>query len=490
MILGTKRITMFTVSLALFMDVLDSNIINTAIPVMARNFKVNPVDLKIALISYLLSLAIFIPISGWTADKYGTKRIFISALGLFTISSFWCGYAQTLMDLVIARSIQGIGGAFMISLGRLIIARTFERHKLVEAMSVVIMVVSIAVMLGPFIGGVITDHLSWPWIFWVNIPAGILAIVLAAYGLKDTAPKKARPFDFLGFILFGGSFALLCFSLSQLSESDANFLLISLMMIVSLLMLITYFIHAEHHLHPMIKIELFRFRTFRISVIGNLCARLGFGGMPFLLPLLQQVGLGFSAQLSGLLLVPIAFGIIFSKLIAPRILRWAGYKRYLVMNTLFVGLVLASFQMINLQTSVYAIACLTFIFGIFTAAQYTAMNSLAFAEISQEDLSSSTSITSTTQVLAQTLGVAVSAILLRYYSSNGSHPIHLTTTVFHQAFFAMSVLTFFSVFIFIRLKSDDGQQMLVEQSEEYPGKVTDHPSSRPRRGPMAIKLRK
>ncbi|CEG56363.1 MFS transporter [Legionella fallonii] len=458
-----KLITMFTVSLALFMDVLDTNIINTAIPTMARDFSVNPVDLKIALISYLLSLALFIPISGWTADKYGIKRIYISAIALFTLSSFGCGYAHTLSDLIIARSFQGIGGAFMISLGRLIVARTFERHQLVEAMNTVIIVVSLAVMIGPFVGGVITEHLSWPWIFWINIPAGILAIILAVYGLKDTAPKRARPFDALGFILFGGSLALLCFSLSQLSESGVNIHSIVLMLLISLFMFISYFIHAKNYPHPVINTKLFRFRTFRVSVFGNLCARLGFGGMPFLLPLLQQIGLGFSAQLSGFLLTPIAFGIICSKLITFRILRQLGYKRYLLINTLLMGVVLGAFQIINNDTPTYIIASLTFIFGLFTAAQFTAMNSLAFAEINDDDLSALTSITSTTQVLAQTFGVAFGAILLRFYSS---HAV-LTTTVFHHAFFTMSIITMLSAGIFIGLKADDGHEMLAEGGGEF-----------------------
>ena len=467
MLLSTKRITMFTVSLALFMDVLDSNIINTAIPVMAKHFKVNPIDLKIALISYILSLAIFIPISGWAADRYGAKRVFIGALALFTMSSFWCGYSNTLLDLVCARSIQGMGGAFMISLGRLIIARAYERHQLVEAMNAVIMVVSLAVMLGPFIGGVITEHLSWPWIFWVNVPAGLFAIVLAAYGLKDTAPRKKRPFDWVGFILFGGSLALFCYSLSELSVSNENLHRTLLLLFLATIMFIACLIHAKKHPHPIISMALFRFRTFRISVFGNLFARLGFGGMPFMLPLLQQIGLGFSAQLSGLLLVPIAFGIIFSKLFAFRILRRLGYKHFLVLNTLCVAVVLLVFQIIHMATSVYVIACLTFIFGVFTAAQYTGMNSLAFAEISSDDLSASTSITSTVQVLAQTLGVAISAILLRYFASHLKEPLLLTTTVFHQAFFSMSILTCLAVFIFIGLKREDGQQMLVERVDDY-----------------------
>jgi predicted MFS family arabinose efflux permease len=208
---------------------------------------------------------------------------------------------------------------------------------------------------------------------------------------------------------------------------------------------------------------LLRIRTFRISVSGNLCARLGFGGMPFLLPLLQQVGLGFSAELSGLLLVPMAFGIIFSKLLALRILRRMGYKYYLLVNTILVGLTLWSFQIINLGTSPYTIACMTFILGTFISAQFTGMNSLAFADVREDELSASTSITSTVQVLSQSLGVAVSAILLRIYSS---HAIQLTPAIFHETFFTMGLITLASAFIFIKLKADDGSQMLTSRAEQ------------------------
>lgn len=461
--MNTKRMTMFIISLALFMDVLDSNIINTAIPAMSHSLQVNPIDLKIALISYLLSLAIFIPMSGWTADKYGTKNIFIAAMGLFTISSFFCGYAHTLMELIIARSIQGMGGAFMISLGRLMIARTFKRHELVEAMNTVIIVVSVAVMVGPFVGGVIVDALSWPWIFWLNIPAGLLTMLLSAYGLKESTARNPRPFDLFGFILFGGSLALLCFSLSEMSESNNDLHASLFRMAFAFLMLITYFFHAKRKKHPVIKIELFRIRTFRISVLGNICARFGFGGMPFLLPLLQQVGLGFSAQLSGLLLMPIALGIIVSKIIAIKILRKVGYKQFLLTNTFLVGFVLWLFQIITVGTSVYTIAALTFIFGIFMSFQFTGMNSLALADIKDEELSASTSITSTVQVLAQSLGVALGAILLRFYGTM-EKTMQLTPTLFHHAFFALGVITFVSSFVFIGLRYGDGKQMLVKQS--------------------------
>lgn len=458
--LSIKTMTTFIVSFALFMDVLDGNVVNTAIPVMSQSFHINPIDLKIALISYLLNLAIFIPMSGWTADKYGTKNIFILAIGLFTVSSFFCGQAQTLMQLVIARSVQGIGGAFMISLGRLIIARTFKKHELMEAMNTVIIVVSMGVMLGPFVGGVIVDHLSWPWIFWINIPAGIFAILIAAYFLKDIAPKHVRPFDFFGFILLGGSLAMLLFSLAQLSDTEIDYHRALLRILVAVSMFIAYLYYSKNRPHPVAKLSLISIPTFRISVFGNLLGRLGFGGVPFLLPLLQQLGLGFSAQLSGFLLAPIALGVIFSKVYAINLLRKMGYKKYLLSNTIVVGLSLWLFDFVNIHTPPALIALFTFIFGLVISAQYTGMNSLAYAEMPEEELSASTSITSTVQVLSQSIGVAVAAMLLRFYSFIVHRQFVLTPTIFHLAFFTLGIFTFISMIIFMRLKPEDGKQML------------------------------
>ncbi|TAK75200.1 MAG: MFS transporter [Gammaproteobacteria bacterium] len=442
------------------MDALDTTIINTAIPAMARSLQVNPVDLKIALISYLLSLAIFIPISGWIADKWGIKRVIIAALALFTVSSLWCGYAHSLFELVIARSIQGLGGALMLPLGRLIILYTFQRHELVDAMNRVIMVVSVGVMLGPLAGGFITDHLSWHWIFWVNIPVGLLAIGLAIYWLKDTASRKVRPFDMVGFVLFGGGLAALTFSLSDLSESTANESTAFLIMFLSIFMLMSYFLYSRKQQHPIVNVALFRIRTFQISVMGNLLSRLSFGGVPFLLPLLLQVGLGYSAQLSGLLLVPIALGILAIKAISLPILRFTGYKRLLLLNTVLVSFSLLMFRQIDAATPAYLIAIFTFIFGLLISLQYSGMNSLGYAELSADDMSAATSIVSTMQQIAQSLGVAVSALLLRYFSPAEAGRFLLTPTVFHQTFLALGVLTFFSMFIFLRLKPQDGQQML------------------------------
>ena len=461
-----KRIIAFTVALALFMDALDTTVINTAIPAMSRSLHVHPVDLKIALISYLLSLAIFIPISGWMADRFGAKRVFLSALFVFTFSSLWCGFASTLSELVVARSCQGVGGALMLPLGRLIVLRTFQRHELVEAMNSVIMVVSIGLMLGPLAGGFITDHLSWHWIFWINIPVGSLAIAMAAYWLEEMPPQKVHPFDFAGFFFFGGGLAALTFSLSDFSESAADQQTAVLIFCVAVMMLFAYLLYSRKQAHPIINNELFRARTFQVSVMGNLLARLSFGGVPFLLPLLLQIGLGYSAQLSGLLLVPIALGIICVKTISLRILRFMGYKRLLLTNTILVGLSVWLFRIVNDQTPVYLIACLTFIFGFLISMQYSGMNSLAYAELDTAQFASATGIISTTQQLAQSFGVAASAFLLRYYSSDFALQSPLTPEVFHETFFVLGIFTLVSTFIFTRLKTGDGHQMLKVPAQE------------------------
>ena len=459
-IFSKEKIITFIVSLALFMDAVDATIINTAIPAMSHSLSVHPVDLKIALISYLLSLAIFIPISGWVADKFGIKRVFIAALAVFTLSSLWCGHVQSLYELVMARSVQGLGGSLMLPLACLIILRTFPRHEMVTAMNQVIMVVSIGLMIGPFVGGFITDHFSWHWIFWVNIPVGFFAIAAAYHWLEDTNTRISKPFDGLGFILFGGGLAALTFALSYLSETTASQRSAWMILLAAICMLVLYFLHSRGRAHPLIRLELFRNRTFQVAIFGNLLARLSFGGIPFLLPLLLQVGLDYSAQLSGTLLIPIAFGIIISKYSSLRIMRFFGYKRLLILNTILVALSIWTFRIINNDTPIYVISILTFLFGCFISLQYISMNSLVYAEVTAEEHSAATSILSTIQQLAQSFGVAASALLLRFYGSATAQHFPLTINVFHQTFFALGLLTLCSIGIFLRLKYDDGQQML------------------------------
>lgn len=454
------RIIPIIVSLAFFMESMDSTVINTAIPAMSQSLNVNPVDLKIALISYLLSLAMFIPISGWLADKFGTKKVFITAFLIFTLSSFWCGFSHNLYELVIARFIQGLGGALNLPVGRLIILRTFGRHNLINTMSRIVTVGALGLMLGPVLGGLITHYLSWHWIFWINLPIGFIAILLASYGLTNPTLQPVPPLDKKGFILFGGALAGFTFGLSEMSESTVSLARGATIILLAVILFILYVWHSRRQPNPIVKTDLLKLRTFKISVLGNLLSRLGFGGVPFLLPLLLQIGLGFPAQLSGLLLAPTAVGVVIVKPYLVRLLRFFGYKRLLILNTTLAAISLWTFIFVNHGTSLFIIGSLTFLYGLMISIQYSAMNTLAYSDIPAEHLSAATSIMSTLQQISQSFGVAVSALFLRYFSSLSTLNFGLTTSIFHHTFFVIGLITLLSSVIFLYLKKGDGRQMI------------------------------
>lgn len=455
-----KNIILIIVSFAMFMESVDTTIINTAIPVMAHSLHVNPVSLKLALISYLLSLAIFIPISGWIADRYGVKKVFISAVLLFTLSSIWCGFTQNLGELIIARIIQGLGGSLTMPVGRLIILRTCERHELISKMNIVVMVASLGMLLGPLLGGIITDHFSWRWIFWVNAPVGFLALLLSIKMLPDMPARPVPKLDVAGFFLFGAGLATLTFGLSTFSETDFAVTQSVLTIALAILFLIWYKKHSQHKKHPIVNVDILSVRTFRVSIIGNLLTRLSFGGIPFLLPLLLQIILDFSPKLSGMLLAPVAIGVFLVKPLAIYILRLLGYKRVLILNTFLVSCSLWSFATINASSSIYKIGFLTFLYGFLIALQYTGMNSLAYANIKDTNISAATSIMSTIQQLAQSFGVAISAVLLSVYNYQAPVSHSLTLTIFQSTFITLGLLTLLSTAIFFRLKKNDGEELL------------------------------
>lgn len=458
--LTRHQVTPFIISLSFFMEAVDSTVLNTAIPAIARSLSVDPVDLKVALISYLLSLAIFIPISGWLADKFGSKKVYITSLIFFTFSSLWCGFTHNLTELVIARFVQGFGGALGLPVGRLILIRTFGRQNLVANMSRVIMLGALGLMLGPVIGGFITHYFSWHWIFWVNVPVGIIAMLLAIYWLLDEKPQPAPRLDKIGFIFFGSALAGFTFGLSALSESSTNHSMALSIILLSILLLIAYFFYSRRKAHPIVKISLLHIRTFRISITANLISRLGFGGVPFLVPLLLQVCLNYPAQISGLLLAPTALGILLVKPFSLRLLRFFGYKQLLMLNTFCAGFSIWLFAFVDLHTSFYVIGFLTFVYGFMMSLQFSAMNSLAYADILPEDFSAATSIMSTMQQVSQSIGVAVSALSIRFFSSYFSDHTLLTPQIIHYTFFTIGFFTLLSAFIFIPLKPEDGQQLI------------------------------
>src|ERR1700691_1427566 len=323
---SSMRLLPWLVAVAFFMESLDTTILNTAVPTIANALKVTPLGMKSVLASYTLSLAVFIPISGWMADRFGTRRVFASAIGLFTLGSFLCGISSNIHVLVAFRILQGCGGAMMVPVGRLTLVRTFAKSDLLRTMSFVSIPALVAPMLGPIAGGLIVAYFHWRVIFFLNIPVGLIGLVLVYLHLPDYREGNTPPLDKVGLILFGSGIALLSYVLEVFGEHTLSVREISGLLVVSLTLLAGYWFHASTLPFPLLQLGLFLIRPFRAAVSGSFFTRLGIGGVPFLLPLLYQVGLGFSPVESGLLIMPQAIASMTMKLVMPRLLSAIGYR--------------------------------------------------------------------------------------------------------------------------------------------------------------------
>ena len=339
----TLRLLPWLVAVAFFMESLDTTILNTAVPAISSALGITPLSMKAVLASYTLSLAVFIPISRWMADRFGTRRVFASAIGLFTLGSLLCGISNNIHLLVACRILQGCGGAMMVPVGRLTLVRTFAKSDLLRAMSFVSIPALIAPMLGPIAGGLIVRYLHWRFIFFLNIPIGLAGLILVYLHLPDYREEQTHPLDIVGLILFGSGIGLLSYVLEIFGEHTLSALEMSGLLALSFVLLAGYGVHASSIPFPLLQLRLFSIRTFRASVSGSFFTRLGIGGVPFLLPLLYQVGLGFTPIQSGLLVMPQAIAAMSMKTIMPWLLRRVGYRGILVSNTLVLGVLLMVF---------------------------------------------------------------------------------------------------------------------------------------------------
>jgi EmrB/QacA subfamily drug resistance transporter len=456
---ATKRILPWLVAVAFFMESLDTTILNTAVPAISSALGVPPLSMKAVLASYTLSLAVFIPISGWMADRFGTRLVFASAIGIFTFGSFLCGICSHVPLLVACRILQGCGGAMMVPVGRLTLVRTFAKSDLLRTMSFVSIPALVAPMLGPIAGGLIVGYLHWRVIFFVNIPIGLAGQILVYLHLPDYRNGQTPPLDVVGLILFGSGVALLSYVLEIFGEHTLSAAEMVGLLVLSFALLAGYGIHGSSLAFPLLKLKLFSIRTFRAAVSGNFFTRLGIGGVPFLLPLLYQVGLGFTPIESGLLVMPQAIASISIKVVMPRILSRVGYRGVLISNTLILGGLLMVFATIGLRTPVWAIVLQALLYGAFTSLQYTSMNTLVFADIEEEDASSASSIASTAQQMSISFGVAAAGLATAFFiphtHSNPAQMIH----GIHKALVALGVWTMFSTIVFFGLKSGDGDDV-------------------------------
>ena len=450
------------------MESLDTTILNTAVPAIAAALKVAPLSMKSVLASYTLSLAVFIPISGWMADRFGTRRVFASAIGLFTLGSFLCGISSDIHLLVACRILQGCGGAMMVPVGRLTLVRTFAKSELVRAMSFVAIPGLVGPMLGPIAGGLIVGYFHWRVIFFVNLPIGLAGLYMVYRHLPDYREEHSNPLDVAGLFLFGSGIGLLSYVLEVFGEHTMSLAEILGMLAISAVLLAAYGFRSTRTKFPLLLLSLFRVRTFRASVSGSFFTRLGIGGIPFLFPLLYQVGLGFSPIQSGMMMMPQAIAAMSLKMSMPKILARVGYRGVLISNTIMLGLLIALFATIGAHTPIWLVVMETFFFGFLTSLQYTSMNTLVYADVTDKQTSSASTIASTMQQMSMSFGVATASLATAIFIPDRFHssPPEMIHGI-HQAFLVLGAMTVLSTIVFSELKQGDGDSVSRHQELQH-----------------------
>lgn len=452
-----RRIIALIVACALFMQNLDSTVLGTALPAMGASFGVNPLNLHLAMTAYLLSLAVFMPISGWMADRFGARRVFCLAVVLFTLASVACGLSPNVTSLIIARVIQGIGGAMMVPVARLVLVRSIPKSELVEAMAWVTMPALVGPVLGPLVGGFFVTYATWHWIFWINVPFGILAIVMALTFIEEIREENVPPLDIRGFFLCSLGVAGIIFGMENLGDGVLPFRMALLCAGIGGILLALYVYHSLRIETPLINLRLLEVPTFRASVIGGGLFRIGVGALPFLLPLLLQVGFGKNALESGAITFAAAAGALLMKAAVGRVLSLWGFRSVLVWNAVISGVSMAACALFDVSTPYWLMIGILLAGGLFRSLQFTAINTIAFADLPERLLSNATGFISMAQQLSLSIGIAFGATILHLMTLYSSGP--LKAADFTPAFVAVGVLSALSAPLFARLHHDAGAEM-------------------------------
>ena len=452
------RIVPLIVAVALFMENMDSTVIATSLPAIAQALGTNPLALKLAVTSYLLALAIFIPASGWIADRFGARNVFRSAIVIFVLGSIGCALSSSLPEFVLARILQGAGGAMMTPVGRLILVRSIDKRVLVNAMALVTIPALIGPIFGPPLGGFITTYFSWHWIFIINVPIGVLGIAMVTFFIPVIAAERPPAFDFIGFVLSGLGIGGLAFGFSVLGLALLPPRWIAALIGVGAVAAAAYVLHARRTPTPILDLGLFKLATFRASIFGGFIFRLGIGALPFLLPLLLQIGFKLTSFESGLITFTAAVGAIFMKAAVATILKHFGYRPVLVYNSLISAAFLAACAMFQPGVPFAAMIAILLAGGFFRSLQFTAVNTIAYAEIEPSLMSRATAITSVAQQLALSSGVAVGALVVQI-TMLLRHDAVMSAADFPPAFLIVAASTAAASLIFVRLPGDAGAVM-------------------------------
>jgi EmrB/QacA subfamily drug resistance transporter len=446
------------VGFALFMEMLDSTVISTALPAIAHSMHQNPIRLNLAITAYLLSLAVFIPISGWIADRFGARTVFRTAIIIFTIGSICCGMSHSLGQLVAARILQGLGGAMMVPVGRLIVLKTISKADLVTAMSYLTVPAVLGPVVGPPVGGFIVTYYSWRWIFFINVPIGIIGITLVTLYIPNIREDEVWPLDVLGFLLTGVGLAGLVFGFEMVGRDMLPNSIVAAILIAGALCATLYVLHARRTRYPIIDLRLLSISTFNIATVGGGLFRMGIGALPFLMPLLLQLVFGLTPFASGLITFTGAAGALFMKATAPPIIRRFGFRTVLLGNGVICSFIMMSYALFRPTTPYAVIVAALLLGGFFRSLQFTALGTLAYADVPNELMSNASSLASMAQQLFLSLGVASAALLL-HLSLGGRNVSTLSTRDFMWPFVITGVLAVIATAMYIPLETHAGEEV-------------------------------
>ena len=466
------RIVPLIIAVALFMENMDSTVIATSLPAIATDIGTNPLALKLAVTSYLLSLAIFIPASGWTADRFGARTVFRAAIVVFMAGSIGCALSSSLTQFVIARIVEGMGGAMMTPVARLILVRTVDKRELVVAMIWVTVPALTGPMIGPPLGGFITTYFSWHWIFLINVPMGIAGIVLATIYIEDIRAEKPDPFDAKGALLAGVGIAGLVFGGSVLGLDFLPLPVTIALIVIGAMMTFAYVLHARRTPVPILDLKLLRLPTMRAAVVGGFIYRGGIGAMPFLLPLMLQLGFNMTAFQAGMITVANVFGALGMKMMIPLVLRRFGFRVALSANALISSAMVAACATFVPGVPLAWILGVLLVGGFFRSLEYTSLNTIAYADMDRAQMSRATSLVAVSQQLSISVGVAIGAALVDLTLRWRGHGV-ITAADFQPAWIVVSLISATSALLFWNMPADAGAEVSRRPAASGPTDATD-----------------
>jgi EmrB/QacA subfamily drug resistance transporter len=460
----TSRLLPLIVACALFIENMDSTVLSTSLPAIAADLGTDPIALKLALTTYLLSIAVFIPVSGWVADRFGARATFVSAIAIFLLGSVGCAASDSLGTLVLSRFVQGAGGAMMVPVGRLVLLRTIPKNELVAAMSWVTMPALVGPMVGPPLGGFITTYFDWRWIFLINLPIGVLGMALG-WRFVPAQRESPPPLDWLGFALAGGGLGAAMFGFSTLGQHLVPIEVATGALVLGVIALAAYVAHERRHEHALLDLTLFRLATYRVGVVGGSLFRVGIGATPFLLPLMLQIGFGLSPVQSGLLTFVSAMGAIFMKTLAARVLNLVGFRRVLFWNALAASALLCAFGLFRPDTPELAIIATLLVSGCCRSLQFTSLNAISYADVDSRRMGQASSLSGMLQQLALSLGVAIGGYALEILGAAFDRPA-TDASNFYWAFVVVGLISASSAWWAWRLPGNAGAELAGRSERE------------------------